>query len=78
MSPLNIVQMMGHEIVEEVGDPSGSFYQKKVVTEGPGFKTVTIMSKGGPPIHTPADMLINNAMPQSMHLGSEDPRDPGY
>lgn len=34
---------------EEVKDPQGRFYQKKVVQEGPGFKSVSFMtsSRGG-------------------------------
>jgi hypothetical protein len=37
----------GNEYVEEIKDPNGRFYQKKVVSQGPGFQSVTIMSSGG-------------------------------
>jgi hypothetical protein len=33
--------------VEETRDPTGTFYQKKVVKNGPGFQSVTITSSGG-------------------------------
>lgn len=36
-----------NEYSEEIGDINSDFYQKKVVKEGPGFKSVTIVSKGG-------------------------------
>ncbi len=36
----------GNEYVEEVSDPSTGFYQKKVVRNGPGFQSVTIVSSG--------------------------------
>lgn len=34
--------------IEEIGDlESGGFYQKKVIQQGPGFQSVTIVSRGG-------------------------------
>ena len=34
------------ETVEEIRDEAGTFYQKKITREGPGFKEVTIVSGG--------------------------------
>ncbi|TNV80569.1 hypothetical protein FGO68_gene12812 [Halteria grandinella] len=35
------------EYVEETRDPTGTYYQKKVVKNGPGYQSVTITSNGG-------------------------------
>ena len=34
----------GEEYVEEISDPQNGYYQKKVVRNGPGFSSVTIVS----------------------------------
>jgi hypothetical protein len=40
----------GDEYVEEISNPQTGYYQKKVVRQGPGFSSVTIVSSssGGP------------------------------
>ena len=36
-----------NSFVEEKGDINSDYYEKKVVSSGPGYQTVTIVSKGG-------------------------------
>ncbi len=36
-----------NSFVEEIGDENSAFYQKKVIKNGPGFQSVTIVSRGG-------------------------------
>lgn len=38
-----------NSFVEEIGDQNSGYYKKKVVKQGPGFQTVTIVQRGGAP-----------------------------
>lgn len=42
-----------NSMVEEIGDSNSDFYQKKVIKNGPGYQTVTIVSRGGAPTGFP-------------------------
>jgi hypothetical protein len=47
---LTKTEQNGDEYVEEISNPQTGYYQKKVVRQGPGFSSVTIVSSssGGP------------------------------
>eukprot|EP00347_Sterkiella_histriomuscorum_P008305 403345596 len=71
-------------IVEEIGDAEGEgFYQKKVIQNGPGFKSVTIVSRGGGgPIGlpSPADFInsfLGDVVGQSGDMNQGDPNQDG-
>ena len=42
--------------MEEITDPETGFYQKKVVRQGPGFSSVTIVSSGRGGVNAGAGM----------------------